>query len=38
LCERGVEAGGFDELDREPGAGDDFDVELDLEQIAEIEY
>jgi hypothetical protein len=28
----------FDELDRGPDAGDDFDVELDFEQIAEIEY
>jgi CRISPR/Cas system-associated exonuclease Cas4 (RecB family) len=38
LCQRGVEAGAFDaELD-EVDAGDAFDLDIDFEQIAEIEY
>jgi len=37
LCNRGVEAGPFDELDVEE-AQDSFDIELDFEQIAEIEF
>ena len=37
LCQRGVEAGPLDEMDEtEAGAG--FDISLDFEQIAEIEY
>jgi CRISPR/Cas system-associated exonuclease Cas4 (RecB family) len=45
LCRRGVEAGSLDELEvdvghasDELGLGDDIDLALDLEQIAEIEY
>jgi hypothetical protein len=37
LCNRGVEAGPFDELE-EDDTLDDFDFELDFEQIAEIEF
>jgi hypothetical protein len=38
LCQRGVRAGSFDEMEDELEWGDDFDVVLDFEQIAEIEY
>ncbi len=45
LCRRGVQAGPFDELGEIEGEaegksslGDDFDLPLDFEQIAEIEY
>jgi CRISPR/Cas system-associated exonuclease Cas4 (RecB family) len=38
LCRRGVEAGTLDEVEDEADAGDAFDVVLDFEQIAEIEY
>lgn len=38
LCRRGVEAGPLDEMEDEADAGDAFDVVLDFEQIAEIEY
>jgi len=37
LCQRGVGAGAFDEME-EPGLSDDFDFNFDFEQIAEIEY
>jgi len=38
LCQRGVRAGSFDEMEDELGWADDFEVVLDFEQIAEIEY
>jgi len=38
LCQRGVRAGAFDEAEEESGPLDDFDISLDFEQIAEIEY
>jgi CRISPR/Cas system-associated exonuclease Cas4 (RecB family) len=38
LCQRGVKAGTFDEAEDEGELDDDFDISLDLEQIAEIEY
>jgi hypothetical protein len=38
LCQRGVRAGPFDEAEDEPEWDDDFDIALDFEQIAEIEY
>ena len=38
LCRRGVRAGLFDEVESEPEVGDDFEIALDFEQIAEIEY
>jgi hypothetical protein len=38
LCQRGVKAGPFDEIEEMPEPDDDFDISLDLEQIAEIEY
>lgn len=38
LCERGVRAGPFNEIEETPELDDDFDISLDLEQIAEIEY
>lgn len=38
LCQRGVSAGAFDGMEDEPGLGDDFDLALDFEQIAEIGY
>ncbi len=38
LCRRGVKAGLFDEVESEPEVGDDFEIALDFEQIAEIEY
>jgi hypothetical protein len=38
LCQRGVRAGSFDEMEDEPKRGDDFEIALDFEQIAEIEY
>ncbi|HEY73741.1 MAG: hypothetical protein B6I35_05925 [Anaerolineaceae bacterium 4572_32.2] len=37
LCQRGVEAGPFDEME-ETELGEDFGISLDFEQIAEIEY
>ncbi|MDY7080586.1 MAG: PD-(D/E)XK nuclease family protein [Chloroflexota bacterium] len=38
LCQRGVEAGPFDAIEEGVVPGADFDISLDLEQIAEIEY
>ncbi len=38
LCQRGVRAGALDEAEDEPEWGDDFEIALDFEQIAEIEY
>jgi CRISPR/Cas system-associated exonuclease Cas4 (RecB family) len=38
LCQRGVEAGAFDAGLDEVDAGDAFDLDIDFEQIAEIEY
>ena len=38
LCRRGTKAGAFDEAEDEPEWGDDFEIALDFEQIAEIEY
>jgi hypothetical protein len=38
LCQRGVKAGALDEAEDEPEQSDDFDIALDFEQIAEIEY
>ena len=38
LCQRGVRAGALDEIEDETELGDDLDISLDLEQIAEIEY
>jgi RecB family exonuclease len=37
LCQRGIRAGAFDEAEKSE-IRDDFDISLDLEQIAEIEY
>ena len=38
LCQRGVRAGSFDEMDDELEWGDDFEIAFEFEQIAEIEY
>jgi hypothetical protein len=38
LCRRGVRAGALDEAEDEPEWGDDFEIALEFEQIAEIEY
>jgi CRISPR/Cas system-associated exonuclease Cas4 (RecB family) len=38
LCQRGVRAGAFEEAEDELEWGEDFEIELDFEQIAEIEY
>jgi CRISPR/Cas system-associated exonuclease Cas4 (RecB family) len=38
LCNRGVEAGSFDEFDEIKSQQDEFDFVLDFDQIAEIEY
>jgi RecB family exonuclease len=38
LCQRGVRAGSFDEMEDELKWGDDFEVAFEFEQIAEIEY
>jgi CRISPR/Cas system-associated exonuclease Cas4 (RecB family) len=38
LCRRGTKAGALDEAEDEPEWGDDFEIALDFEQIAEIEY
>jgi hypothetical protein len=38
LCQRGVRAGPFDEAEDELQWGDDFEIALEFEQIAEIEY
>jgi len=38
LCQRGIRAGAFDEIEDELEPGGEFDVALDFEQIAEIEY
>ena len=38
LCQRGVRAGAFDEIEDESEPDDDFDFVLDFEHIAEIEY
>jgi hypothetical protein len=38
LCNRGVKAGNFDEIEDDLGDVDDFDFNLDFEQIAEIEF
>jgi RecB family exonuclease len=38
LCRRGVRASAFSEAEDEPGLADEFDIPLELEQIAEIEY
>jgi len=38
LCQRGVSAGLFDEAEGELELGDDLDISLDFEQIAEVEY
>ena len=38
LCQRGVRAGALKEAEEELGVGEEFDVELDFEQIAEVEY
>jgi len=38
LCQRGTRAGALDEAEDEPEWGDDFEIPLDFEQIAEIEY
>ena len=38
LCQRGIRAGAFDKAGEESEIRDDFDISLDLEQIAEIEY
>ena len=38
LCQRGVRAGSFDEMEDEPELDGDFEIALDFEQIAEIEY
>ena len=38
LCQRGIRAGAFDQAEEESEVRDDFDVSLDFEQIAEIEY
>ncbi len=38
LCQRGVRAGSLDEIEETPEPDDDFDIAIDFEQIAEIEY
>jgi hypothetical protein len=38
LCQRGVEAGSPADAQEEPEPGGDFDLTLDFEQIAEVEY
>lgn len=38
LCRRGTRAGAFDEAEDEQGRDNDFEIALDFEQIAEIEY
>jgi CRISPR/Cas system-associated exonuclease Cas4 (RecB family) len=38
LCRRGAQAGAIEEIEEELDVSDDFDISLDLEQIAEIEY
>ena len=38
LCQRGVRAGALDEIEDELELGEGFDISLDFEQIAEIEY
>jgi len=38
LCQRGVRAGALDEVEDELGPDEDFDMALDFEQIAEVEY
>jgi CRISPR/Cas system-associated exonuclease Cas4 (RecB family) len=38
LCQRGITAGQFDEAGDDLEPGDDFDFDLDFEQVAEIEY
>ena len=38
LCQRGVRPGALDEAEDETDWGDDFEIALDFEQIAEIEY
>jgi len=38
LCQRGVRAGSFDEMEDELEWGDDFEIAFEFEQIAEIEY
>jgi len=38
LCQRGIRAGPLDETEDESDSDDDFDVALDFEQIAEVEY
>jgi CRISPR/Cas system-associated exonuclease Cas4 (RecB family) len=38
LCQRGTRAGALDEAEDEPEWGDDLEIALDFEQIAEIEY
>jgi hypothetical protein len=38
LCNRGVSAGPLEGVEEEGSESDDFDIELDLEQIAEIEF
>jgi len=38
LCRRGAQAGAIEEIEEESDVSDDFDISLDLEQIAEIEY
>jgi CRISPR/Cas system-associated exonuclease Cas4 (RecB family) len=38
LCQRGIRAGALDEAEEESEVRDDFDISLDFEQIAEIEY
>ena len=38
LCQRGVRAGPLDEIEETPKPDDDFDIAIDFEQIAEIEY
>lgn len=38
LCERGINAGPFDEIEESTEPDDDFDITIDWEQIAEIEY
>jgi hypothetical protein len=38
LCQRGIRAGAFDQAEEESEVRDDFDVSLDFEQIAEVEY
>lgn len=38
LCQRGVRAGPLDEIEETPEPDDDFDISIEFEQIAEIEY